>query len=68
MASDLFLLRCLRKAQSKFIVDQVVKDEDGSFKEELEAMRGQNAFGSFYSALKDTKVALFLIDISFMIY
>jgi len=43
-------------------MDQVVKDDDGSFKEELEAMRGQNAFGSFYNALKDTKVTKVSID------
>jgi hypothetical protein len=42
--------------QSQAIVASTLRDEDGSFKEELEAMKGENAFGSFYSALKETKV------------
>jgi hypothetical protein len=44
------------QAQSNFLVEKVVKDDDGLFKEEIETMKGQNAFGSFYGALKDTKV------------
>ena len=42
--------------QSQTIVASTLRDEDGSLKEELEAMKGENAFGSFYSALKETKV------------
>ena len=33
----------------------MLADEDNSFKEELAGMKGQNAFGAFYAALKDTK-------------
>jgi len=43
------------QAQSDTVVTSTLRDEDGSFKEELEAMKGENAFGSFYSALKETK-------------
>ena len=38
------------------VVDRVLKDEDGSYAEELTAMKGANAFGSFYNALKESKV------------
>jgi len=41
--------------QSGLLVEGVLRDEDGSFKAELEAMKGHNAFGSFYQALKETK-------------
>ena len=40
--------------RSKEVV-AVTKDEDGSLKEELEAMKGRNAFGSFYESLRETK-------------
>jgi splicing factor 3A subunit 3 len=32
-----------------------LKDEDGTFKDEIESMKGQNAFGSFYNSLKETR-------------
>ena len=46
------------QAQSRLIKEQVSVDEDGTFKEELSAMKGQSAFGSFYSALKQAEVSV----------
>lgn len=43
------------QAQSQLIEKVSIKDEDGTFKEELAQMKGQNAFGSFYNSLKETK-------------
>ena len=38
------------------MVERVLKDEDGLFKEELSNMKGTGAFASFYASLKDTEV------------
>jgi len=48
------------QAQSCMVKEQVLIDEDGSFKDELSAMKGQGAFGSFYSALKQAEVGTLL--------
>lgn len=48
-------LHVLSQAQSATVATQVLADEDNSFKEELAGMKGQNAFGAFYAALKGTK-------------
>uniref|UniRef100_A0A7S2W3N3 Matrin-type domain-containing protein n=1 Tax=Rhizochromulina marina TaxID=1034831 RepID=A0A7S2W3N3_9STRA len=47
------LMTCIKKQSGTAL--EVVKDGDGSFKEELETMKGANAFGSFYESLKQTR-------------
>lgn len=42
------------QVQSKVVV-AIHQDADETFKDELESMKGRNAFGSFYESLRETK-------------
>ena len=44
-----------RMHERSLVAREVFEDTDGSVKEELGSMKGADAFGSFYNALKETK-------------